>query len=143
MDYLVLLLILSKWGHSDLWSDPGNVVHFVIFPPKTSRIVRVSEKLNHVRVNGQSGCFVNEMAGERADEGSLSDAGPIYKLNISHLCDEAAMKLKLNRFYIRLFRFYSCHPVPCTQTLQNCVPQHGPVVSNVIASCHDSLSLTE
>ena len=31
-DYLVLLLILSKWGHSDFWSDPGSVVHFdVIF----------------------------------------------------------------------------------------------------------------
>ena len=31
-DCLVLLLILSNWGHSDFWPDPGDVVHFdVIF----------------------------------------------------------------------------------------------------------------
>ena len=32
-DCLVFLLILSNWGHSDFWPDPGDVVHFdVIFP---------------------------------------------------------------------------------------------------------------
>ena len=34
-DCLVLLRILSIWGHSDFWPDPGDLVHFdVIFPFK-------------------------------------------------------------------------------------------------------------
>ena len=35
-DWLMKLLIVSKWGHSDVWPDPGDVtdvVHFdMIFP---------------------------------------------------------------------------------------------------------------
>ena len=35
-DFLVLLLILCRWDHSNLWPDPGDVVHWhfdVTFPP--------------------------------------------------------------------------------------------------------------
>ena len=33
IDCLALLMILSKWGQSDFWPDPGDMVHFdVVFP---------------------------------------------------------------------------------------------------------------
>ena len=56
-------------------------------------MVRISEKVNLVRVKSQSGCFVNEITGERADTGSLSDAGPICQ-NILQLRIEASLLFK-------------------------------------------------
>ena len=32
IDCLALLMILSKWGQSDFWPDPGDVHFDVIFP---------------------------------------------------------------------------------------------------------------
>ena len=52
---MALLMILSKWGQSDFWHDPGDVVHFdVIFP--------LIKKLTLIKVKSHAGCFLNEMA---------------------------------------------------------------------------------
>ena len=38
----------------------------------------MSEKVILINVKGHSGCFLNEMANERAETSLLSDADPIY-----------------------------------------------------------------
>ena len=44
IDCLALLMILSKWGQSDFWPDPGDVVHFdVSFPLIKMRLVAESD----------------------------------------------------------------------------------------------------
>ena len=44
IDCLALLMILSKWGQSEFWSDLGDVVHFdSIFPMIKAEVGRGTE----------------------------------------------------------------------------------------------------
>ena len=77
-DCLVLLLILSNWGHSDFWPDPGDVVHFDVIFPLIQKLRGWSKKVILIKVKSDAGCFLNEMADERAEKGRLSNAAPIF-----------------------------------------------------------------
>ena len=72
---------MSKWGHSAFWpdpgSDPGDVVHFDVIFPLIQKLRLWSKKVILITVKSHAGCFLNEMADERAEEGRLSDA-PIF-----------------------------------------------------------------
>ena len=61
-DCLGLLLILSKWGNSNFWPDPGDVVHFDVIFPLIKKLRSWSEKLILVKVKSHAGCFLNELA---------------------------------------------------------------------------------
>ena len=77
-DCLVLLLILSNWGHSYFWPDPGDVVHFDMIFPLIQKLRGWSKKIIFIKVKSHAGCFFNKMADERAKKGRLSNAAPIF-----------------------------------------------------------------
>ena len=77
-DCLALLMILSKWGQSDFWPDPGDVVHFDVIFSLIEKLRGWSQKVTPIKMKSHAGCFLNEMADERAEKGSLSEAVPIY-----------------------------------------------------------------
>ena len=52
-------------------------VHFDVIFPLTKKLRGWSQKVILVKVKRHAGCFLNEMADERAEEGRLSDAVPI------------------------------------------------------------------
>ena len=79
IDCLALLMILSKWGQSDFWPDPGDVVHFDVIFPLIKKLRGWSQKVTLIKVKSHAGCFLNEMADERAEKGRLSEAVPIYQ----------------------------------------------------------------
>ena len=71
-DCFLLLLILSKWGHSNFWTDFGDWCFLtsahLFFDPKASKMVKKSDSYQ-----SEKGCwlFLNEMPD--AQEDSLSD----------------------------------------------------------------------
>ena len=77
-DCLVLLLMLSNWGHSNFWPDPGDVVHFDVISPLIQKLRGWSTNVILIKVKSHAGCFLNEMADKRAEKGRLSDAAPIF-----------------------------------------------------------------
>jgi hypothetical protein len=78
MDCLALLMILKKWGRSDFWPDPREVIHFDVMFPLLQELRQWTQQLTLVKVKSHSGCqFVNEMADELADIGSASEDEPI------------------------------------------------------------------
>ena len=77
IDCLALLMILSKWGQSDFWPDPGDVVRFDASFPLIKKHRDWLNKVTLIKVKSHYGCFLKEMADERAEKGSLSEAVPI------------------------------------------------------------------
>ena len=159
-DCLVLLLILSNWGHSDFWPDPGDVVHFDVIFPLIQKLRGWSKKVILIKVKSHAGCFLNEMADERAEKGRLSDAASIFpgpnkygslqlRIKSSFRAQVAEDKLPLPRdevpnkqilrrvISMNLLRALSLRNTIFTREVL--VQQHGAVVRNVIASCRDSL----
>ena len=76
-DYLVLLLILYDWGHSYFWPDPGDMVHLDVIFLLIQKLRSWSKKVTLIKVNSHPGCFLNEMADERAEKGRLSNVAPM------------------------------------------------------------------
>ena len=76
-DCMVLLLILSNWGHSEFWPDPGDMVHFDVIFLLIQKIRGWSKKIILIKLKSRAGYFLNEMADERAEKGHLSYAAPI------------------------------------------------------------------
>ena len=114
------------------------------------------------KVKSHAGCFLNEMADERAEKGRLSDAAPIFpgpnnygslqlrikasfrvemaedKDNVPLPRDEAPNKQILRQTVLmNLLRALKLRNTVFTREVL--VQQHGAVVRNVIASCRDSL----
>ena len=78
IDFLALLMILSKWGQSDFWPDPRDVIHVNVIFPLLKKLRGWSQKVTLIKVKRHAGCLLNEMADERAEKGRLSEAVPIY-----------------------------------------------------------------
>ena len=70
-DCLVILLILSKWGHIKFLTQVTWPSRQFFFDPKTSRTVK---EVILIKVKSHAGCL---MADECAETGYLSDADPI------------------------------------------------------------------
>ena len=121
-----------------------------------------SEKLIHVKVKRDAGCFLNELADERAERGRLSDADPICpgpskygslqlhiktslrnqvtdeKLVITLPRDEAPKKQILRRVGgVSLLRALKLRNTVFTRDVL--VQPHGAIVRSVISTCRDSV----
>ena len=77
IDCLALLLILKKWGRSDFWPDPREVIHFDVIFPLLQELRQWTQQLTLVKVKSHSGCQLNEMADELADMGCASEEEPV------------------------------------------------------------------
>jgi hypothetical protein len=77
IDCLALLMILKKWGRSDFWPDPREVIHFDVIFPLLQELRQWTQQLKLVKVKSHSGCQLNEMADELADIGRASKDEPI------------------------------------------------------------------
>ena len=77
VDCLALLLVLQKWGRSDFWPGPREVLHFDVIFPLIQELRQWSEQLTLVKVKSHTGCQLNEMADELADAGCASADDPI------------------------------------------------------------------
>ena len=77
IDCLALLMILKKWGRSDFWPDPREVVHFDVILPLLLELRQWPQQVTLVKVKSHSGCQLNEMADELADLGCASEEEPI------------------------------------------------------------------
>ena len=160
-DCLVLLLILSQWGNSDFWPDPCDVVHFDVIFPLINKLRKWTKKVILVKVKSHAGCFLNELADERAERGRLSDADPIFpgptkygslqlriqtslrtqvtddKLGVTLPRDEAPNKQILRRVVgVNLLRALKLRNTVFTRDVL--VQPHGAVVRSVISTCRDS-----
>jgi len=74
IDSLCLLDILSRWGRTNFWPGPKDVIHFDVLLPLLKILRRWPSKLVLVKVKGHTGCYHNELADEQADKGCESDA---------------------------------------------------------------------
>ena len=54
------------------------MVHFEVIFPLIKKLRGWSQKVTLIKVKSHAGCFLNEMAGERAEKDRLSEAVPIY-----------------------------------------------------------------
>ena len=76
-DCLVLFQILQKWGRSDFWPDPHDIIHFDVIFPLIQELHQWTALLKLVKVKSHAGCQLNEMADAlaepRADQGCASD----------------------------------------------------------------------
>ena len=54
IDFLALLMILSKWGQSDfqVWPEPGDVVHFDVIFPLIKKLRGWLQKVTLIKVKG-------------------------------------------------------------------------------------------
>ena len=77
IDCLALLMILKKWGRSDFWPDPREVIHFDVIFPLLQELRQWTQQLTLVKVKSHSGCQLNEMADELADMGCASEEEPV------------------------------------------------------------------
>ena len=127
-DCLVLLLILSNWGHSDFWPDQGDVVHFDMSFPLIQKLRWWPKKVSLIKVKSHAGCFLN-LATKWRTRVHRKVASPMllqYSLcpnNMAHTnlalnlnsglkwleinFLSPVMKFRTNRFYDRLFRWTS------------------------------------
>ena len=172
-DCLVLLLILSNWGHSYFWPDPGDVVHFDMIFPLIQKLRGWSKKIIFIKVKSHAGCFFNKMADERARkvaspmllQYSLGPRQwPVGSDFVARFCTRTTCK-KCDKNHIPWATAYWAQQIWLTLTLHKSlillaismtfflalilcntvftgevqVQHHGAVVSNVIASCRDSL----
>ena len=74
----LLLQILQKWGWSDFWPDPRDIIHFDVIFPLLQELHQWSERLKLVKVKSHDGCQLNEMADELADKSCTSDEDPVF-----------------------------------------------------------------
>ena len=77
IDCLVLLQILQKWGRSDFWPDPRDIIHFDVIFPLLQELHQWTALLKLVKVKSHAGCKLNEMADELADHCCASDKEPV------------------------------------------------------------------
>ena len=56
----------------------GGGVYFDVSFPLFKKLRGWSQKMTLIKVESHAGCFLDEMAGERAEKGRLSEAVPIY-----------------------------------------------------------------
>ena len=76
-DCLVLLQILQKWGRSDFWPDPHDIIHFDVIFPLLQELFKWNALLKLVKVKSHAGCQLIEnfeMAYYLAGQGCASDA---------------------------------------------------------------------
>ena len=73
VDCLVLLDILSKWGRSDFYPDPKEVVHFDIIRHLLHELRQWSGNVTLVKIKSHSGCLMNELADEQAELGRMTE----------------------------------------------------------------------
>ena len=77
IDSLTLLLILKRWGCSDFWPDPGDLVHFDVIMPILVLLRSRSGQTALIKIKSHSGCLLNELADERAGLGCTSKEGEL------------------------------------------------------------------
>ena len=98
-DCLVLLLILSDWGHSNFWPCLGEVVHFDVIFSLIQKVTEWSKKVIFIKLKSHAGCFLSEMADERAEKAHRSHAVPIFpgpnKYGLLQLCIKASFRVQV------------------------------------------------
>ena len=66
---LVLLVVLSRWGHEDFWPDPEDIKHFDIIEPCIQLLRKRTAVTKFVKVKSHSGILLNERADDLAGQG--------------------------------------------------------------------------
>ena len=67
IDCLVLLCILLKWGDSEFYPDPRDIVHFDVLIQLLTEMRKWNGVIVLKKIKGHAGCFLNE--GPRIDSG--------------------------------------------------------------------------
>ena len=75
VDCLVVLDILRKWGHSDFYPGPKEVIHFTVIRPLISELRQWAGNITLLKVKSHTGCLLNERADELAELGRTAE-GP-------------------------------------------------------------------
>ena len=78
IDCLVLLTILTKWGHSEFQPGPRDIVHFDVLLPLLAELRRWKGTILLVKVKSHAGCRLNELADELAELGLKSRTDLLY-----------------------------------------------------------------
>jgi hypothetical protein len=73
IDCLVVLDILIKWGLSDYYPRPKEIVHFDVIYQLLVEPSLWSGTARLVKVKSHSGCLLNERAGEEAERGRTDE----------------------------------------------------------------------
>ena len=73
IDCLVVLNILIKWGLSDYYPRPKEIVHFDVIYQLLVEPSLWSGTARLVKVKSHSGCLLNERAGEEAERGRTDE----------------------------------------------------------------------
>ena len=68
---------MQKWGRSDFWPDPRDIIHFDVIFPLLQELHQWNALLKLVKVKSHAGCQLNEMADELADQGYASEEEPV------------------------------------------------------------------
>ena len=74
-DCLVVMDILRKWGRSDYYPRPKEIVHFDVIRPLLIELHKWPGKITIVKIKSHSGCYLNERADAEAELGRLAE-GP-------------------------------------------------------------------
>ena len=69
VDCLVVLDILSKWGRTDFYPDPKEVVHFDVIRHLLMELRQWSGNVTLVKIKSHTGCLMNERADAQAELG--------------------------------------------------------------------------
>jgi len=72
-DCLVILLILQRWGSSDFWPEPDQILHFDILFPVLKWLRSRSGRTHLFKVKSHSGSYLNERADWNAEQGCSLD----------------------------------------------------------------------
>jgi len=96
IDSLCLLDVLLRWGKSNFWPAPMEIIHFDVLLPLIQFLRKWPAELTLVKVKGHTGCLHNEMADEQADRGCQSDAPKLHngpqKYGTLHLTIQPALR---------------------------------------------------
>jgi len=77
VDCLVLLDILQKWGASEFYPDPRDIIHFDVIIQLLVEMRRWNGIIVLKKIKGHAGCMLNELADERADRGYAAEGPPL------------------------------------------------------------------
>ena len=77
VDCLVLLDILLKWGASEFYPDPRNIIHFDVIIQLLAEMRKWNGVIDFKQIKGHEGFMLNKLADERADRGCAIKDPPL------------------------------------------------------------------